>query len=215
MLRHMFVTLLIVASVYTSLLFVIGHPLVAVASPESKENTSIDSDGESSGHKNIEKKNASRAESDWRNLPSFHVGTILGVSQVVELQDDGVAVSQLWQDLLQNKTLVNRVDWQSGNVQVIAYYSDFNETMSKARVSIGFAASSFKRQPVTNSQTIGEISLPTGQYLHFPMDIDSETLSDKAWASAMLNDNLIERHTLNRDGERVTAAALVVLRKQQ
>lgn len=208
MLRHFFVTFLIVTVVYTGLLFVIGHPMVAVATQSSDEAPHQVTDvvlAETQTTQPDSTKNIDRPAPEQSNQPYFHGPTVVGISQVLDLENAELEVSSLWNALLDNQDLVNQVKWQKGDIKAYAYYSDFNDSMTKARLTIGFDSKDLRSQKQT-----AKFTLPKGHYQRYMLDFDTYSVSNEAWSKAHINGNLIERHVLNKDGNRVSADAIVV-----
>ncbi len=211
MVRHMFVTALIVISIYVGLLFAIGHPFVQHVEAKSTKDITEDSPlvevlteeattvGESP--KKIERTEVSLAQS-----AIFKGRKIVGVSATVNLTDAENQVSEVWALFLDNKVLINNVNWSKGNLKAYAYFSDFSADMSQARLTIGFDEADLKL-----NSSMQSVILPTGHYERFFVDPNTGVASDEAWAKAYLHKNLVERHTLNRNGESVSTDAIVIL----
>ena len=211
MVRHMFVTALTVISIYLGLLFAIGHPFVQYAEANSTTGTrgdlplvgvvteEVSTIGESP--EKIERAEVSKAQS-----PIFKGPTIIGISATVNLSGTENEVSNVWALLLDNKVLVNNVNWSKGNLKAYAYYNDFSADMSQARLTIGF-----DEADLTLNSSLQSVILPTGRYERFSVDPNTGAADDEAWAKAYLHKNLVERHTLNRNGESVSTDAIVIL----
>ena len=151
------------------------------------------------------KKQALPAPVSSLSAPLFKGPTIVGVSNRVDLNDDGQEVEQLWQQLLNDKVLQNNVNWSKGNIKVYAYYSDFDANFTTAKLAIGFNSADL----LLHSSLL-HIGLPSGNFKKFATDPETGGASQQAWAQAYLNKNLVERHTLNRNGEMVSADAIVM-----
>lgn len=195
MIRHMFVTLLIVIAIYTGLLFIIGHPMVAVANEDLNDRAS-----------NVAHQPDVAANTEPNKETAFFNGPqVVGVEHVVDLSDGGDSVGQVWQLLFDNTALLNNVDWTKETIQAYAFYRNFDADMSRATLVVGFD----KRDLLLQS-SMKETKLPEGHYDQFSLDRHSGVAPDRAWLKANQYGNLIERHQLNRDGETVTADAIVV-----
>ena len=198
MARHMFLTVVIVFSVYATLLFVIGHPFVVEASTNNAATQSVKKPSELTAE-------VERSVQQQPKKVLFKGPTIIGVKSRVDLTQGQEQVEQVWQTLLNNKPLQNNVDWSKGDIKVYAYYSDFNKSFTAATLSIGFDS----EQLLLNSD-MQHVTLPTGSFDKFIIDPNTGMASDEAWAMAFQHKNMIERHTLNRQGEAVTADVIVI-----
>ena len=231
MMRHMLVTLLIVVSVYVSLLVVINHPFVAYAQDVEQAATGLNTTDVAGDAEMVEESetdfepakvrartkaadepkptnlpNNRNEATNVADVPMFHGPDIIGVSGMVVMANAELQVAMLWQELLDNKSIINKVKWRSDNIKVYAMYSDFDEAMTKARLTIGFDAN-----VISSQDSFSKIALPKGRYDTYLFDSNTNQAVNKAWSKAHVHDNLIERHTLNSKGERVGADAIVVL----
>ena len=220
MARHMFVTFLIVLGIYVSLLVVIEHPFVANAMPAEEfvsnadesdlastetKNNSVELAQEQHVESTSKQTNIDKTQVKTVKKVLFKGPTIVGVSEKVDLNNAEQEVQQVWQKLQSNKILQHNVAWNKGNIKVYAYYSELNENFSTAILSIGYA-----QEHLLLNSNIDTVTLPTGVFHRFRMNAQTGVSSDKAWAQAYIYKNLIERHTLNRLGEIVSAEALVL-----
>ena len=207
MARHMFFTVLIVFSVYVGMLFVIDHPFVAQAAESVPGAQNKASDGQAD---NTDQFEVSTADVEVRAVTVspkalFKGPTIAGIETRVDLSNGADDVELVWEKLLANKPLVNNVDWSKGSIKAYAYYRDFDANFASATLSIGFDVEDLKLHS-DQSMTL----LPSGQFDRFNIDLRSGYPPEQAWLKAYEHKNLIERHTLNRDGETVAADAIVV-----
>ena len=220
MARHMFVTFLIVLGIYVSLLIVIDHPFVANAAPAEEfvsstdeiepastetKNNSIELAQEQQVESTTKQTNIDKTEVKTVKKMLFKGPTIVGVSEKVDLNNAEQEVQQVWQKLQSNKVLQHNVAWNKGSIKVYAYYSEFDDNFSTATLSIGY-----DQEDLLLNSNIDTVTLPTGVFHRFSMNAQTGIPSDKAWAQAYIYKNLIERHTLNRLGEIVSAEALVL-----
>ena len=198
MARHMIVTVAIVFGVYAALLFVIGHPFVVEASPKTAPSEGAQVTAVSS----VE---VTQKAAHIPNKLLFKGPTIIGVQARINLTHAQEEVAQVWQSLLSNQALMNNVDWSKGNIKVYAYYSAFDDGFSSANLTVGFDQSF-----LSVSSDMSTAVLPTGPYDAFVIEPETGVASDKAWEKAFSQKNLVERHTLNRNGESVSADAIVI-----
>ncbi|TDF42172.1 hypothetical protein EYS14_04900 [Alteromonadaceae bacterium M269] len=220
MARHMFVTFLIVLGIYVSLLIVIDHPFVANAMPAEEfvsntdendlastetKNNGVELAQEQQNESTTKPTNIDKTEVKTVKKMLFKGPTIVGVSEKVDLNNAEQEVQQVWQKLQSNKVLQHNVAWNKGNIKVYAYYSEFDENFSAATLSIGY-----DQEDLLLNSNIDTVTLPTGVFHRFSVNTQTGIPSDKAWAQAYIYKNLIERHTLNRLGELVSAEALVL-----
>lgn len=215
MARHMLLTIMIVFSVYAGLLLVIGHPFAVTAQAEVIDATKVAQPA--TGLKpqkqirtpakfvDTEQQIARLTTTSASNKPVFKGPTIVGATSLVNLGNAQADIDLVWEKLLADNLLINNVNWSKGNIKAYAYYRDFSANMEQALLTIGFDQNDLK---LSNNRW--SIILPTGEFELFSVDTDSGVPVEDAWAQAYLQKNLIERHTLNRNGEPVTTDAIVV-----
>lgn len=212
MARHMFVTTVVVLSVYLGLLVVIGHPFVAHATGKTeKKDDTTSMNNEALNRGIVEKKFTPKlAEHEARQgrSPVFKGATIVGISSVVNLDNNLNDVNRVWEQLFKDRGLVNNVNWRQGNVNVYAYYTDFSADLNQATLVVGFDV-----QDLALDATSSAAVLPTGEFQHFSVDRVTGQVTDEAWVFAYANKNLIERHTLNSNGESVSIDAIVIMKE--
>jgi hypothetical protein len=191
MFRHLIITILIVSLVYIGLLVIIQHPLDAEA-----ENVVMGSD-------------VAEVMSDkpqpLTEKPYFKEIEIVGLSANIELAKASTQVQQLWSRINDQHALLNNVNWSLGNVFVYAYYTDFDDEMQFAKLTIGFNRDSLM------SDTFGAaIPLPFGTSETFVFNEETQSAPMKAWSAALIHNNLIERHSLNLEGDFTQSVVFVV-----
>ena len=201
MTRHMVVTTMIVFSIYLGLLFIIGHPFVAEAQAPAASH-GIQS--------MVDKVQATDQGSTaiTESSVAFSDGlTLVGVSSTVNLNNAETDINLLWQRLMENRALINNVDWSKDGLMAYSYYQDFDSDMNQATLTIGFDYRDLKL-----SSDVAKVVLPKGKAEVFSIDSSSDTASDEAWAKAYLYNNLIERHMLDQYGDVVSTDVIVVTR---
>ena len=186
MVRHLMVTTLIVALIYFCLLIVIDHPFVASAD---------------ASHVIAQNSESSKIKSPESNASI----SIFGLQRKIDFKSADRDIAKAWNDFSSNESLQNNVDWNKGNIVVYAYFYDFNQDMSKGRLAIGYSGSDL----LLNTDAVS-IELPQGKKLHFKYNTAKGTAEDKAWEAAYRYKNLIERHTLDANGEIVTSDVVVI-----
>jgi len=204
MARHMLLTALIVAGIYLGLLVVIEHPLVVAA-----EQTEMAAQAKSQGvvlptEKAAETKGASAVKTTQFSMPDT---TLVGVSGAIDLNNAQVDAAKLWQKFSHMKALQNNVDWSKGNIQVYAYYHNFNQDFTWADLMVGYDYQDLKLHTGARKMTIRQ-----GSYQKYRFVVDKNTASDQAWAQAYVHKNLMERHQLNADGRLVSTDVIVITR---
>lgn len=193
MLRHMLVTGLIVALIYIGLLVVIDRPFVAAA--KATEASSVAQVNESK----VANKKATFVSTDKE------ARTIFGLKKSINFAKGYKEVNATWEKLLADKVLMNNVDWSKGNIVVYAYFYDFNNDMTKGSLTIGFDGNDLQLN--TNADSV---KLPKGSAEHFKYDASTGMAEEDAWNAAYKYQNLIERHTLDSNGQIIASDVIVI-----
>lgn len=201
MARHLLLTALIAGSLYTAMLFLIGHPFVANAATHEWDETQKPTANLSTNSKSTSPKNQVNDE----KKPVLNAKTIVGIASYIDLNNAEEDINQLWDKLLSNQVLQNNVDWRKGTISLFTYYHQFSQDLSQASVAIGYDTDDL----LLNSD-LPHIDLPSGTFTRYLVPHGNNTVSDKAWAIAFKQGNLIERRILNRDGEQVSLDVIIV-----
>ena len=191
MIRHLFVTALIVSGIYIGLLFAIDHPFVA-----SAEVSKVHIAADVADNQKIPKSTTDKFDSAIR---------IYGLQKSVDFNRADVEVTKAWTEFLANKSLQNNVNWDKGHILVYVYFYDFNADMSRGRLAIGYDGGD-----LLLSTDAASIDLPRGSHKGFSYNSAIGSAGDKAWEAAYQAKNLIERHKLDDNGEIISSDVIIV-----
>jgi len=157
--------------------------------------------------------------------PSFHQEAVelIGASHSVALNPEQTKSEQvlaLWQDFANLMPLHQAVNWNEP-VDLYAYYTDFNTTMTKAKLTLGYDANQ-----LNSSSTIEKLSvllpvlnkdkIPEGEYQYYPVAGIGNKAVYKAWLNLPLDRNpkvVLEHYNLDEHGV-ITNIQLKIIEKQ-
>lgn len=205
----MLLTALIVAGIYLGLLVVIEHPFVVAAERAEVDSQVVQTQVESQKQqpvisKPVAIKMQKAPKPEQLYMPDT---TLVGINGAVDLNNAQADAGKLWQRFSEMKALQNNVDWSKGNIVVYAYYHNFNQDFTWADLMIGYDEQDLKLGTSSKKMTIKQ-----GAYQKYIFQAQLNSASDEAWAQAYIHKNLMERHTLNRNGQLVTTDAIVLTR---
>ena len=133
--------------------------------------------------------------------------TLVGTKGAIELKDAQQQVAKLWEKFSQMSALQNNIDWSKSSIVVYAYYHNFNQDFSWADLMIGYDLAALKV-----SSNAPQLTIKQGPYHKYRFSTQNQSASDEAWAQAYIHKNIVERHTLNPQGELVGTDVIVLQR---
>lgn len=217
MTKHMINTLLIVASVYIGLLFVIKHPIAMALINEGVEVTASDTKPEQALIKGQPKLTTSVAKTSSKVTTNSQETTkskvtqpikdsvkqtkqlkskaVVGLTQRVDL-NSAESINTLWLKFQGMSHLQNHVRWDKAPIAIYAYYHNFNADFTQADLSLGYRQIDIQLA----GDNLYRFNLPSTTAKKYGFNSDHTSASDAAWAAAYQFKNLVEEYWLDSQG---------------
>jgi len=136
---------------------------------------------------------------------------LIGMSDTVALGmkgDNSDQIPELWQRFNDLKALHESIRWAK-SVSLYAYYTDFNATLTQAKLMIGYDVTQLNRSVsvkklTETSPALSHSSLESGQYQYYAVQGTTADALYKAWADLHLTRKphaVLEHYQLDQQGK--------------
>lgn len=205
MTKHMINTLLIVATIYIGLLFVVKHPIaMALINEDAKVKESEPVTVKVQPKIKTTAAVKQTIKSTKKEPKQLKGETIVGLTQRVEL-NSAESINAIWLKFQGMSHLQNHVRWDIAPIAVYAYYSNFSADFTQADLSLGYR----QKDVEYGSDNLHQFNLPTTTAKKYGFNTDNTSASDSAWAAAYQFNNLVEEYWLDSQGNIQSQSAFV------